>query len=44
MFIAAYRNKEVAIALVNYKRTREQKEDSTIYEYSNTQKNKVPLK
>jgi hypothetical protein len=42
--IAAHKNKEVAIASGNYERTREQKEASTLYEYSNTQKNKVPVK
>jgi hypothetical protein len=31
IYIAAYRNKEVAIASGNYERTREEKEASTIY-------------
>jgi hypothetical protein len=38
---AAYWNKEEAIVSENYESNREQKKKSTVYEYSNTRKNKV---
>jgi uncharacterized protein YodC (DUF2158 family) len=43
-YIAAYQNKEEAIVSENYKRTREQKKTSTVYEYSSTWKNEVLVK